>query len=150
MAEAVGFASGVITLVATAYTSCQVTYNAIRSIQDAPKHISILVSDLEDFYLVLGTLQALLNDEETSQGVTQPATSSNLSKVVTDCIAVFNGISCIVNEYQDLSKAPKSKSASRTWRRVRWTFKEKEIERMKRNLVACKVTLNMAVSVANL
>ena len=60
MAEAIGVASAIITLVSTAYATCRKLHSNFDGMINAPKHIRIISSDLQDFYLVLGTLQALL------------------------------------------------------------------------------------------
>ena len=145
-AEAVGLASALASLVATAYSSCQKVHSTFQGAQNAPKHIKALSSDLEDFYLVLGTLQALLNDEDSSPGVIRQATSLNLSKVLNSCIAIFKNIRIIASEYQIHHK----RSEPGTWQRLKWTFRESEISGFRRDLTGCKATLNMSISMANL
>lgn len=144
-AEAVGLASSLTALVATAYSSCQKVDSIFEGARNAPKHIKALSSDLEDFYLVLGTLQALLDDEDISPGVTRQATSLNLCKVLENCISIFKNISVVASEYQIHHK----RSEPRTWQRLKWTFKESEIDGFRRDLMGCKATLNMSISVAN-
>jgi ABC-type hemin transport system substrate-binding protein len=82
MAEGMDLASAIITLTSAAYASCQILSSTFDEIRNAPKRISALASDLEDLYLVLGTLQALVSDEDTSAGVIQPTSFTNLTKVL--------------------------------------------------------------------
>ena len=145
-AEAVGLASALITLVATAYSSCQKVDSIFEGARNAPKHIKALSTDLEDFYLVLGTLQALLDDEGFSPGVVRQATSSNLCKALENCIAIFKNIKIVASEYQIHHK----RSEPGTWQRLKWTFKESEISGFRRDLMGCKATLNMSISMASL
>ena len=145
-AEAVGLAASLNTLVATAYSSCQKLHSTFQGARNAPKHIKALSSDLEDFYLVLGTLQALLDDEEFSPGVIRQATSLNLCKMLENCISVFKSIRVIASEYQIHHK----RSEPGTWQRLKWTFKESEIDDFRKDLMGCKATFNMSISVANL
>lgn len=145
-AEAVGLASALASLVATAYSSCQKVDTTFEGARNAPKHIKALSSDLEDFYLVLGTLQALLDDEESSPGVIRQATSLDLCKVLENCIAIFKNIRIVISEYQIHHK----RSEPGTWQRLKWTFRESEISGFRRDLTGCKATLNMAISMANL
>lgn len=141
-----GLASALNTLVATAYSACQKVDSTFGGARNAPKHIKALSSDLEDFYLVLGTLQALLDDEDFSSGVIRQATSLNLCKVLENCIATFKNIKIVASEYQTHHKS----SEPRTWQRLKWTFRESEISDFRRDLMGCKATLNMSISMANL
>lgn len=68
-AEAVGLASSLIILVATAYSSCQKLDSTFAGARNAPKHIKALSGNWKNFYLVLGTLQALFDEEDSSPGV---------------------------------------------------------------------------------
>ena len=145
MAEAVGLSSAILSLVTTVYSSCRELYNTFDGVRNAPKHIAIISNDLQDFYLVLGTVQALFDDEEFSAGILQYAQSGNLCKVLEDCISVFKDINNIISEYQAHNKDP----AIGTWQRLKWTFKESEIKGLRSNLIGCKATLNLAISVAN-
>ena len=145
MAEAIGLSSAILSLVTTAYSSCQKLYSTFNKVRNAPKHIAAISKDLEDFYLVLGAIQSLLDDEEFSAGIVQYAQSKNLCKVLEDCILVFKDFETIISEYQAHSKDP----AIRTWQRLKWTFKESEIKDLRRNLSDCKGTLNVAISTAN-
>ena len=145
MADAIGLTAAILTLVTTAYSSCQKLYSTFDGIRDAPKHIAVITKDLEDFYLVLGTIQALLDDDEFSAGIVQYAQSKNLCKVLEDCISVFKDFEIIISEYQAHSKDP----AFRTWQRLKWTFKESKIKDLRTNLSGCKATLNLAISIAN-
>ena len=145
MAEAIGLTSAILSLVTTAYSSCQKLYSTFDGVRNAPKHIAVISNDLEDFYLVLGTIQALLDDEEFSVGLVQYAQSKNLCKVLEDCISVFKDFETIISEYQAHSKDP----ATGTWQNLKWTFKESKIKDLRRNLSGCKATLNLAISTAN-
>ena len=58
-----------------------------------PSRLILVFSNL---YLVPGTLQANLDDEETSQAVIKQATSSNLEMGLGDCIRIFNAMSSVV------------------------------------------------------
>ena len=145
MAEAIGLTSAILSLVTTAYSSCQKLYSTVDGVRNAPKHIALISSDLEDFYLVLGTFQALLDDEEFSAGIVQYAQSENLCKVLEDCVVVFKNLETIISEYQAHGKDP----AISTWQRLKYKFKESEIKDQRRNLSDCKATLNLAIAAAN-
>ena len=143
----VGLTAAIITVVKTAYSSCQELYNVCNGVRNAPKHIATISNDLQDFYLVLGTIQTLLDDEELSSGIVQhqQAQSVDLCKVLEDCVSVFKDFNAIIHEYQAHDKD----SAPGAWQRLKWTFKESEIKGLQKRLVDCKITLHLAVFMAN-
>ena len=98
MAEAIGLSSAILSLVTTAYSSCQKLHSTFNRIRNAPKHIAVISSDLEDFYLVLGRVQTLLDDEELSAGIVQYAQSEDLCKVLKDCVLVFKDFEPIISK----------------------------------------------------
>ena len=144
MAEAVGFTSAIVTLVTTAYSSCQELYSTLDGVRNASKHIAAISNDLQDFYSVPGAIQALLDDEELSAGIAHYSHSESLREVLKNCIAVFKELKTIVSDYQ----AHEKNSAAGTWQHVKWIFKESEIKRLRSDLMGCKTTLNLAISVA--
>ncbi len=146
MADTVGLTSAIVSLVTNAYSTCQKLYSTFDGLRSAPKHITTISNDLEDFYLVLGTIQALLDDEEFSAGILQHAQSTNLCNVLRNSVLVFKNLYTIVSEYQVHSRLPEIGP----WQRLKWTFKETEIRSLRLDLMGCKATLNMAISVANL
>lgn len=150
MAETVALASAVISLGNVTYNSCKVLLDTISGIKNAPKHIHVLLSDLEDLCLVLDTLQALFNDDEFSVGSSpsdpRSATFHNLATVLKNCLTIFGDIQAIVQNYRSQGTL----SDLGTWKSFKWTFKEKEMEGYRRDLVNHKMTLNIAISVANM
>ena len=147
MAASAGLTAAIITFVKTAISSCQELYNVCKGVRNAPKHIATISSDLEHFYLVLGTIESLLDDEELSAGMVQQqqAQSVNLCKVLEDCMSVFKDFTTIIHEYQAHDKD----SAPGAWQRLKWTFKEQEVKGLKKQLVDRKITLSLALNVAN-
>ena len=146
MAEAVGLAASVMTLVSVAYKSCKSLIDTITRLDDAPKHVHAIANDLEDFYHLLGTLQAVLDEEDSAAGIIEPAMSGHLSQALKHCLEVLKTTNLIIAEYDDRDR---SIVGLHLWKRVKWTFKEKEIDDVRKELAQCKMTLNMAVSVAN-
>lgn len=82
MADAIGLSASLITLVATAYNSCQTLYNLSLGIRGAPRQIQAVTQDFEDYYLVSGTLQSLLLDSEFQFKASHVSTSKNLVKIL--------------------------------------------------------------------
>lgn len=146
MADAIGLTASLVTLVATVYNSCQTLYNLSSGIRDAPRHIQILAQDLEDYYHVLGSLQSLLSDEDFQLKASHVSTSKDLARVLESSLAVFKDLNTILGTYKVFGSSLSIGKRAR-WR---WNFKEKEVEDLRRSLNAQKLTLNTAISVANL
>ena len=145
MAEAVGLAASIITLVSLAYKSCKNLSDSITRMEDAPKHVFAIANDLEDLYSLLGTLQAVLEEGDSLAATLEPAMSGNLSQVLSHCLNIFKATNIIVAEYDNRNH---SIIGMHAWKRLKWSFMEKEIQDARRELAQCKLTLNMAVSVA--
>ena len=139
------YTSAILGLVTTAYSSCQKLHSTFNEVRNAPKHIAVISKDLEGFYLVLGTIQALLDEQGFSAGIVQYAQSENLCKVLGDCMLVFKDFETIISDYQAHNNDP----AIRTWQRLKWTFKKSAIKDLRNNLSDCKATLNLAISTAH-
>ena len=145
MAEAIGLASAFITIVATVYISCRDLQSIIDEVANAPKHIQNLSSDLRDFYCVLGSLQSLLDGQESSKNFQEQAISANLQNVLKNCLLIFEDVGAIISQYQ-----ANNRQSTGTWQRLKWHYKEPEIRGFQRDLLGCKTALNLAISMANL
>ncbi|KAL9621774.1 MAG: hypothetical protein Q9160_003746 [Pyrenula sp. 1 TL-2023] len=145
MAEAVGASSAVITLASTAYKSCQTLHDAVDGFRSAHHQILALSSDLEAFYLILGTLQTVLQDEISSAAAVDQVMSDGLSRALKDSIDIFKKITTVIESF----KAPKHISPPGNWLRAQWIFKEKTMLDLRQELMECKMTLNIAICVVN-
>ncbi|KAL6716718.1 hypothetical protein ACLMJK_006286 [Lecanora helva] len=145
MAEATGAASGILALLATAYKSCKELHKVLRGMKNTPRHLHTLSKDLEDFYLVLGSIQAIIDDGQSEWGMLDSAASNSLDAVLRSSIEIFSDINTTL---KPCTIKGQSMGLS-AWKRLKWSFKEKEIERVRMRLLDNKMTLNMAVSVAN-
>ena len=97
MAEALGLAVNITTLLTTAFSISRAVYTLIDQISNAPKHIRAIASDLEDFYSILGTLKGYLENQEMSEGVVHAAQTINLSRVLESSVGNFSRINLLVN-----------------------------------------------------
>ncbi|ERF74439.1 hypothetical protein EPUS_06617 [Endocarpon pusillum Z07020] len=146
MAEPVSLAASLITIAATASELCQTVYQTLSALSEVPKQLCYIHSDLEDFYKVLGTLQALLRDEETVGGVVQPITSINLQNVLNNSVVIFKELACLIKPFEEQGGS----TTLTLWQRVKWVFREKERLELRKMLIANKITLNLAISIAYL
>ena len=146
MAEAIGAVSAVMTLVATAYTLCKNLHDIIKRIRNTPRSLYVLSRDLEDFYLVLGTLQSILDSRESTQGMLRAVTTQSLERALQDSVGVFSDINIVVGNPTKKGNVINYP----VWKRIKRTFKEKEVVNLRKMLLDHKMTLNMAISVANM
>lgn len=82
MTEAIGVASAITTLVATAYTSRKFLHETFNEMIHTQRDLHIISRDLEDFYLALGTIQAIFDDNENARGTMRSAPAGNLTMVL--------------------------------------------------------------------
>lgn len=145
MAEIVGFAASTITLLATAYDTFQTLYNILEGIQNASKCINSLRQDIHDVCHMLGNLQSLLNDEETSHGVSRSLTSESLTKILNCYLRSANNLGNMVSEF----KSGETGEKLGLWRSGMWVVKRRVVEGYRRDLREQKMTLCLALAVAN-
>ncbi|KAH8651780.1 hypothetical protein BGZ61DRAFT_541924 [Ilyonectria robusta] len=146
MVEPLNTAATVVALVGNALVLSQQVYSKANDISNAPKHIKAISMDLEDFYTILGTLKGYLDDDDLSSGVSHHATSENLEMALKNSITIFKDISKALALYNPRDGSGKISQ----WRKIEFSFMKDEIEALRNSLAANKLTLNMAISVANL
>jgi Fungal N-terminal domain of STAND proteins len=146
MVEPLSTAAAVVALVGRALVLSQQVYSKANDILNAPKHIKAISIDLEDFYTILGTLKGYLDDDDLSSGVLHHATSENLESVLKNSINIFKDISRVLALYN----ARGGSGNISQWRKIKFSFMKDEVEALRNSLAAYKMTLNMAISVANL
>ncbi|KAG7102580.1 hypothetical protein HYQ45_014458 [Verticillium longisporum] len=149
MAEPIGAISGVAGLIVFATNLSVGISRRIDAVRGLPRTLQALSADLKAFVSVLGTLQGYLDHEDTKQGVLHPGTVDELSDVLEDCIQVFTELNQQLNK--DLHGSGDASVAAKmsTWRRLRLSFRDKDFEELRTKLAARKLTLTVAVSVAN-
>ena len=147
MADAIGLTASLITLVATAYTSCQTLHNTFQGIRDAPKQIETVSRDLDVYCFILGSLQTLLNDESfLGRGGFDSVISVDIQRALNSSLATFAGLRVVLNTYKQ-SRSPTNASNTK---RFKWTFRAKEINDLRNSLEAQKLTLSSAVGLYSL
>ena len=143
MAEALGLTASLVTLVASTYDSCQNLYNIFSEIKTAPTHIRTISAELEDFCLVLGSLQHPLGDDEFAHQASHLSTSQDLAQALKNLIKIFVSMSSILGSFRTTDpRLPVTFL-------FRWTFKKREVAELRNSLEVQKLTLNTALSVAN-
>ena len=104
----------------------------------------MLSSDVQDLYNVLGALELLI-DEEMRPGVLLPTSIVNLERVVRNCNSVFAEIKTRLQEFQEEWRHGQCKD----WEKLKWTFRKHVWEELRKRLTEQKLSLSLAISVAN-
>jgi hypothetical protein len=150
MADAIGLTASLITLVATAYTSCQTLRNTFQGLRDAPKHILMISKELQDYYCLLGSLQTVLNDRRVQSvdcySVFDTVIMENLQRTLSSSVSLFRDLNALVIKY----KVPTSSAGRSMTKSFRWNFQEKEIETLRQSLQASKLNLNSAINITTM
>ncbi|KAF4441586.1 hypothetical protein F53441_11990 [Fusarium austroafricanum] len=147
MAEAVGLAASLIGLLTTAYKLSRTIYGAVDSISSAPVHIKAVSSDTKAMFSVLGTLSSYLDDEDNAMGVLHRVVAADLGEVLTNSISVLKELHILVGEF--IKCESRGQNVGK-WNSLRLHFKETEVKQWREQLVAHKITLSVAISMANL
>ena len=137
---------GHLDLMAAASTSCQNLANTINGIKNPSRHVRVIGSDLKGLHDLLSELQALLEDEESTAGVVQSATSESLSKVLENVMLLCSDINSVVNDFTFYGFLIQVN----LWRRVKWMWKDREFLGLRLSLIAHETTLNLGISGAEL
>lgn len=144
MPEPLSIAVGVTSLLANSYKFSKDIYELIDGIQSAPNHIRNISDDLKALYSTLGTLDSLLRDEHISRNTLIRDLSANLEEALKNCVRVFREVGLVVNEYVGADGT----TSSGVWRKMKWTFKEKEVGALRDHLITYKATCMMAINTA--
>ena len=138
MAEAIGIASGLLTLAAFALKSSQLLYKSINSFQSSRRVVRELKDELEALTAVLASLEDVSSD-------TDPVFAA-LKLPLYSC-----GVACQEFEAVIAKCAPRSeqdRKSFRDWARLK--YRGDDIVEFKVMLSAYKSTINIAVGDANL
>jgi hypothetical protein len=137
MAEVIGVASGLLTLIAFAYKSSKSLYDLIHDIQNSPKSIRQLREELGDVGAVLQSLeQTVSNDDDDFTALKIP-----LQRCGDACLE-FQAV--IVKFYSVNSK----RASLKDWIKIK--YMGEDINGFKNMLAGYKSTINIAIGDVNL
>jgi hypothetical protein len=146
MPEPLTIITGVSTLLSNAVKLLKDVQSTVSTVKNAPAHITAICNDLEDFYSVLGTLQIIFDDEWYFSEQLQQTSLTNLQSVLGHCVSVFTNLQTIVNGFLNRGRLAEQGK----WKRFNWTLQETEVDALKQELLAHKMTLNIEISLINL
>lgn len=146
MVEPLSIVAGIVSLTKVAVQSALQTKQFIDRIQGAPHALKNLSSDLNALYLVLGTLQAYLDNPRVNADPVYAAFMPMLSEPLSNCVSAFQDITKLINPFIKSTGDPNQSE----WRKLKWTFREREVMNMQTILISYKHSLDIAIAVANL
>lgn len=145
MAEPLSIATGVTSLVFTTFKLARSTKDFLDSIAGAPTTIKTIWSDVDALSLVLHELQTLLEEPQTARMLAYSRMVDILPGPLDNFTDCLNRLKNAVAKYVQPSGV-----ARRNWRRVTWTFREKEFADLQQRLGNCKESLMLGISMLTL
>ena len=134
MAEAVGLASGLLTLTVAAYKSSKSLYEVVSSFQSQRKSIKDIQTNLNSLVTVIGKIHEQIQSSqevERLEALRQP-----LNCCVTTCQEMHEMLDACTKHGKD------GRNSVRDWLNMR--YRERGFEDMKQRLVSYKSTLSIA------
>ena len=140
MAEAVGLASGILTLVVFAFDASKSLYEAISSFKNQRQTIKDVLADLHALITVLTTIR------ERAQRPTEVAKLEPLRQPLTSCATTCKEMREMLDACTAHSKD--GQASVRDWLKMR--YREKSFDDMKNRLSSYKTTLVIAFQSINI
>jgi hypothetical protein len=131
---------------ATAIHSIDRAIKFVNGISGAPRAIATLDGDLKAISQLLVQVNPFVYQIHAIDSSAQDSFIPHLQVALTNCGLVALDVETLLRPYVK----PTTDPARSTWRRLRWTVNEKKTAGLEKDMVACKQTLNMAISLAGL
>jgi hypothetical protein len=145
MADPLSVTASILAIIQVVLQGALQTKQFINGIQGAPRVVQSLSKDLDALYVVLGVLRGHLDHAESN--TTFANLIPMLSAPLENCLSAFKNISNTIKPFVKISGEAKESQ----WRRFKWTlFREKDVGVLQNVLNTCKMSLDVAVSVANM
>ncbi|KAG9237222.1 hypothetical protein BJ875DRAFT_493517 [Amylocarpus encephaloides] len=122
-------------------------HNFIEGISQAPKHINALNQDVQSMYLVLGSLEGML--ENLNQGSFPMTLCQALDSVRGPLQNCFETLKQLQRKLVKFTR-PSGVVYRSKWAAFRWQFTQKDANAWREHLSSYKLTVNMALSAANI
>lgn len=117
----------------------------IESINSVPAQLKILSIELSTLVRVLTDLHSILHTSSEILDSVPGLTESELSTVVSGCLAILVELQGLVHKYTSMTDG----KLARTWKQFQWFQKEKEIDALIKGLEMYKLTLTLTLNIAN-
>lgn len=141
--DPLSISASAISFVAFALHSARRVKEFIDSIQGAPRAVKAISDDVHALCDVLERFAVTVNKTPTSA---QASLVDPLRKPLENCENALENLSIRIKPFTK----PTGDGKSSKWRNITWTFREKDINNLRNELMAYKTSLDLALSIANL
>ena len=144
--DPLSIATGVVGFVGFSLHTARRVKDFIDGIEGAPRAVKALSSDVYALYDVLLEFSNTLNDPGFRETFARSNFLVTLQRPLENCANSLEDVTTLIKPFTKPTGDPKVSK----WRSVAWTFKEREIEVLRSQLMAYKSSLDVALSVASM
>lgn len=144
--DPLSISTGIVGFVGFSLHTARRVKEFIDGIEGAPKAVKALSKDVCALYDVLREFSNTLNDPSLKETFAKSSLLVTLQGPLENCTNSLEDVKTTLKPFTKPTGDPKISK----WRSVAWTFKEKEIDVMRGQLMAYKSSLDVALSVASL
>jgi hypothetical protein len=135
--------AGVVGLLTSVLHGLKRMSDFIDGLRGAPKDIATLSANLKAFYEVLGLLMGMQDEL-----VRNDSLCDWLRTPLENCLGVFEEFTVMLHTYTHVMRDGTIKV--RTWKGIKWAFKEKEIQLFRDTILTYKHSLSVALGAITL
>lgn len=139
-------AFGILATTALALHNARRVYELTSGIKRAPKTVAQVSHDAKCLANTLESLQTILQEFAPSQNFAQDEMVSSVKKHLDTCLNTLSELEARINPYVRKSQPDKIT----IFGRLAFFFREKDVERLQRDLLSQKVSLDVVVGFSDL
>jgi hypothetical protein len=143
MSDPLSVTASVVGIVGALLHGSKRLYEFIDSLQNAPKDIAALSTDLRALYEILAHITNVQNRLSSN-----PNLCVSLKAPLENCLHIFDDFTTLLQGFTQISRDGTVKV--RVWKQMAWAFKDKEIQLFRDTITTYKVSLDMTLNVMTL
>ncbi|KAF5554106.1 zinc finger domain-containing protein [Fusarium phyllophilum] len=142
MSDPLSVTASVVGIVGALLHGSKRLYEFIDSLQNAPKDIAALSTDLRALYEILAHVTNIQDRLSSHLDL-----CASLKVPLENCLNIFDEFTTLLQGFTQTSR--NGTLQVRVWKQMAWAFKDKEIQLFRDTITTYKVSLNMALSAMN-
>ncbi|KAI1051112.1 hypothetical protein LB506_010822 [Fusarium annulatum] len=139
MSDPLSVTASVVGIVGALLHGSKRLYEFIDSLQNAPKDITAISTDLRALYEILAHITNVQNRLSSHL-----ALCFSLKAPLENCLNIFDEFTALLQGFTQTSRD--GTIQVRVWKQITWAFKDKEIQLFRDTIMTYKVSLDMALS----
>lgn len=143
MADPLSLTASIVGILSAALHGSRRPFEFIDSLQSAPKDIAALSTDLKALYSTLADLSGMQQKLDDNNLL-----CDSLKAPLENCLDIFDEFMMTLQTYTQTSRDGTRRV--RTWKKITWAFKDKEIQLFRDTILTYKASLNLAAHAATL